>query len=97
MSKHIKDRADFGLVRYANCWEDADILCNALEPAEGKRFLSVASAGDNSFSLIAGGATVVAADLSLAQLACVELRREAFRIPPPPVKLVLFRQRLAFK
>jgi S-adenosylmethionine-diacylglycerol 3-amino-3-carboxypropyl transferase len=79
MSKHIKDRADFGNVRYANCWEDADVLCKALQPAEGKRFLSIASAGDNSFSLIAHGASVVAADLSLAQLACVELRREAFR------------------
>lgn len=79
MAKHIKDRADFGRVRYANCWEDADVLCAALQPAEGKRFLSIASAGDNSFSLLAHGAYVVAADLSLAQLACVELRRESFR------------------
>jgi S-adenosylmethionine-diacylglycerol 3-amino-3-carboxypropyl transferase len=79
MSKHIKDRADFGKIRYANCWEDADILCQALQPAEGKRFLSIASAGDNSFSLIASGAAVVACDLSLAQLAIVELRRESFR------------------
>lgn len=79
MSKHIKDRADFEKIRYANCWEDADVLCESLQPCEGKRFLSIASAGDNSFSLLAGGASVVAADLSLAQLACVELRREAFR------------------
>lgn len=79
MNKEIQERARFDIVRYANCWEDADILCKALQPAEGKRFLSIASAGDNSFSLLAGGAEVVAADLSSAQLACVELRRAAFR------------------
>ena len=79
MDKSIENRAKFDLIRYANCWEDAEILCEALQPAPGKRFLSIASAGDNSFSILAGGAEVVAADLSSAQLACVELRRSAFR------------------
>ena len=79
MANHIKERADFEKIRYANCWEDASILCTALQPAPGKRYLSIASAGDNSFSLLAAGAEVVAADLSPAQLACVELRRESFR------------------
>ena len=66
----IEDRAAFEQVRYANCWEDADVLCEALQPAEGKRILSIASAGDNALALLAQGATVVAADISLAQLAC---------------------------
>ena len=79
MNKSIEDRTKFNLIRYANCWEDADILVEALRPGPGKRFLSIASAGDNSLSLIAGGAEVVAVDLSAAQLACVELRRAAFR------------------
>ena len=78
MAKRIEDRASFNLVRYANCWEDAEVLCEALLPAAGKRFLSIASAGDNSFSLLAHGAEVVAVDLSPAQLACVELRKAAF-------------------
>ena len=78
MAKHIEDRAAFDLVRYANCWEDADILCEALQPAVGKRFLSIASAGDNSFSLLSHGAEVIAVDLSQTQLACVELRKAAF-------------------
>ncbi len=30
--RNIEDRADFGEIRYANCWEDADILCEALRP-----------------------------------------------------------------
>ena len=79
MPKEIQQRARFDIVRYANCWEDAELLCDALEPGPDKRFLSIASAGDNSFSILAHGAEVVAVDLSPAQLACVELRRAAFR------------------
>lgn len=78
----IDKRARFDLVRYANCWEDAAILVEALAPAPGKRFLSIASPGDNSFSLVAGGASVVAADLSTPQLALVELKRAAIRLLP---------------
>ena len=73
-ARAIQERADFGSIRYANCWEDADILCEALEPAPGKRILSIASAGDNSLALLAEGADVTAVDLSPAQLACLELR-----------------------
>jgi S-adenosylmethionine-diacylglycerol 3-amino-3-carboxypropyl transferase len=75
----IEDRVSFDLIRYANCWEDADILCEALRPHSGARVLSIASSGDNALALLAEGATVVAADLSIAQLACVELRCAAFR------------------
>ena len=86
MADRIEKRARFDLVRYANCWEDAEVLIAALEPA-GKRILSIASAGDNSFSLIAAGAAVVAADLSAPQLATVELKRAAIRRLPRPEAL----------
>jgi len=79
MSASIEERASFDLIRYANCWEDADILCEALRPGEGKRCLSIASGGDNSFALLAEGAEVVAVDLSPAQLAVVELKAAAIR------------------
>jgi S-adenosylmethionine-diacylglycerol 3-amino-3-carboxypropyl transferase len=75
----VEDRASFEFVRYANCWEDADILCEALRARPGARILSIASAGDNALALLAEGAEVVAADLSAVQLACVELRVAAFR------------------
>lgn len=75
----IEKRARFDLIRYANSWEDADVLCEALQPAPGKRMLAIASAGDNAFALLAGGADVVAVDLSEAQLALVELKRAAIR------------------
>lgn len=78
-SPPIESRASFDLIRYSNCWEDADVLCEALRPEPGKRFLSVASGGDNSFALVAEGGTVVAADLSAAQLALVELKTAAVR------------------
>jgi S-adenosylmethionine-diacylglycerol 3-amino-3-carboxypropyl transferase len=79
MADRIEDRARFDLVRYANVWEDAEVLRSALRPEPGKRMLSIASAGDNAFALLATGAEVVAADLSPAQIALVELKRAAIR------------------
>lgn len=78
---HIAARAEFSFVRYAAVWEDADVLCEALAPcAAGGRLLSVASAGDNALALLTlDPAEVVAVDLSLPQLACVEIRIAAFR------------------
>ena len=76
----IQDRASFREIRYANCWEDAAVVCAALEPLDGARCLSIASAGDNTLSLVARGARdVVAVDVSAAQLALLELKMAAFR------------------
>jgi len=86
----IQFRAGFDFVRYASCWEDADILVQALRPGPGKRILSIASAGDNSLALLATGAEVVAADLNVAQLACLELRCAAFRQLQHPDLLAFF-------
>jgi S-adenosylmethionine-diacylglycerol 3-amino-3-carboxypropyl transferase len=80
MPSEVSQRADFSAIRYAQCWEDADILFAALEPAPGKRCLSIASAGDNTLALLAGSPDyVLAVDLSPAQLACLELRVAAYR------------------
>jgi S-adenosylmethionine-diacylglycerol 3-amino-3-carboxypropyl transferase len=75
----IHHRARFDFVRYANCWEDADILVEALQPKTGNRILSIASAGDNVLALLASGAEVIAADVNPTQIACLELRCEGFR------------------
>jgi S-adenosylmethionine-diacylglycerol 3-amino-3-carboxypropyl transferase len=79
MTERIEERARFDIIRYANVWEDAGVLVAALRPGPGRRMLSIASAGDNAFALLAEGAEVVAADLSPAQLALVELKRAAVR------------------
>jgi len=76
----IASRADFSGIRYAQCWEDAEVLLAGLDPAPGSSCVSIASAGDNSLALLlADPARVVALDLSPAQLACLELRVAAYR------------------
>jgi len=74
----IQHRADFSAVRYAQCWEDSRLLDRALHP-RGKHCLSIGSAGDNSFALLAHGAErVTAVEMNPAQIACIELRRAAY-------------------
>jgi S-adenosylmethionine-diacylglycerol 3-amino-3-carboxypropyl transferase len=80
MGSEIVTRADFSAVRYAQCWEDADVLLEALDVRPGQVCLSIASSGDNALSLLSKGpGRVIALDLSPAQLACVELRVAAYR------------------
>jgi S-adenosylmethionine-diacylglycerol 3-amino-3-carboxypropyl transferase len=80
MRSEAAERADFSGIRYAQCWEDADVLLSALEPGPGKRCLSIASAGDNTLALLSRDPDrVLALDLSPAQLACLELRVAAYR------------------
>lgn len=80
MRSEAAERADFSGIRYAQCWEDADVLLAALEPGPGKRCLSIASAGDNTLALLSGDPeSVLALDLSPAQIACLELRVAAYR------------------
>lgn len=77
-SSEIQNRADFTRVRYAQCWEDAALLLAALEP-RGRHCLSIGSAGDNSFALLAAGAaSVTAVEMNPAQTACIELRKAAY-------------------
>lgn len=73
--------ADFeSQIRYAQCWEDADVLLEGLNVQEGDVCISIASAGDNSLSLLTRRpARVVAVDLNPAQLAALELRVAAYR------------------
>jgi S-adenosylmethionine-diacylglycerol 3-amino-3-carboxypropyl transferase len=80
MRSEAAERADFSRIRYAQCWEDADVLLAALEPGPGKHCLSIASAGDNTLALLSRSPeSVLAIDLSPAQLACLELRVAAYR------------------
>lgn len=67
-------------VRYAQCWEDADILLQALDVRAGDTCVSIGSAGDNTLALLAREPRrVVAVDLNPAQIACLELRVSAYR------------------
>ncbi|MBV9611739.1 MAG: DUF3419 family protein, partial [Acidobacteriaceae bacterium] len=80
MKSEIAERADFSGIRYAQCWEDADVLVDALAPRAEHLCVSIGSAGDNTLALVAKcPRKVIAIDLSAAQLACLALRVAAFR------------------
>src|SRR5205823_3818047 len=90
MGSEVAARVDFSGVRYAQCWEDADVLLEGLAVRPGDVCLSVASAGDNTLALLTRGpARVIAVDLSPAQLACLELRVAAYRALTHPELLKL--------
>ncbi len=82
---HLRSEADAhadfrSIIRYAQCWEDADVLLGGLEIEPGNTCLSIASAGENSLSmLVHDPARVVAVDLNPAQLAALQLRVAAYR------------------
>jgi len=93
MKTEIQNHVNFNTVRYANCWEDADILMSAMLPV-GRKCLSIGSAGDNSFSLLAeGAAQVTIAEMNPAQIACINLRMAAYRVLDHSEFLVLLGER----
>lgn len=80
MTAEAARNTSFDRIRYAQCWEDADVLLTALDVHDGGIYLSIASAGDNALALLGQGARrVIAVDLSPAQIACLELRVAAYR------------------
>jgi len=67
-------------IRYANCWEDPDVLLEALDVQENDKVLSIGSAGDNSFSLLSKNPKlVVAVDINPIQLNLIELKKAVFK------------------
>lgn len=77
MAKQL-DTVNHSFIRYANCWEDADLLIEALDIQENDKILSIGSAGDNSFSLLINNPKlVVAVDINKAQLNLIALKKAA--------------------
>jgi len=94
MPSEVQARAEFSEIRYAQVWEDADVLLEALAPGPGDCCVSIASAGDNALALLARGpARVVALDLNPAQLACLELRVAMYRMLEHQELLILMGSR----
>jgi len=77
MSKQLENiRHDY--IRYANCWEDADLLLEGFKASKGGRILSIGSGGDNSFALLTTNPElVVAVDINRVQLNLIELKKVA--------------------
>ena len=79
-SGEAAEKADFSIIRYAQCWEDADILIEGLDIQPGDTCLSIASAGDNAIAmLLRDPGLVIALDMNPSQLYCLELRVAAYR------------------
>ncbi len=67
-------------IRYSNCWEDTEIVLKALEVKEKGVYLSISSAGDNVLGILTKNPKLVlAVDKSLAQIACIEIRKVLFQ------------------
>ncbi|MEW5900184.1 MAG: DUF3419 family protein [Acidobacteriota bacterium] len=65
-------------IRYAQCWEDPDMLRRALAINPEDDVVSIASGGDNSFALLLDRPrSLVAVDSNPAQIFLVELKRKA--------------------
>lgn len=75
-----ENNVDFSLIRYSQCWEDTEILLEALDIREEDICFGIASAGDNVFSMLTKNPEkVIAVDLSSTQLALVELKKEIIK------------------
>lgn len=71
-------KADFSFIRYANCWEDADLMLDELKPLSGNRVLSIASAGDNTLAFLNKDVSeVIGFDINPAQLSLCRLKQAA--------------------
>jgi S-adenosylmethionine-diacylglycerol 3-amino-3-carboxypropyl transferase len=80
VSAEIASKAAFDRIRYAQLWEDADVLTGALSGPSGRTFISICSGGDNALAmLLLDPARIIAIDLSAAQLECLKLRIAAMR------------------
>lgn len=67
-------------LKYANCWEDADLLVSRLGDLRGQHVLSICSGGENSLSLLAREpARLVVVDKNPVQLFLFELKRAAIK------------------
>lgn len=79
----IAGKARFDAIRYAQAWEDADVLTTAMGPRPGATLMSVCASGDNCLALLTlDPARVIAVDLSPAQTACLKLRIAALDTLP---------------
>lgn len=76
----VENKADFSIIRYAQVWEDADVLLAGLAIQPNDVCLSIASAGDNTLAMLAKSPSkVIAIDLNPVQLFCLELRVAAYK------------------
>lgn len=76
----IEGKAAFDYIRYAQLWEDADVLTQGLGDCTGDTLVSICAAGDNALAMLTlDPKRVIVVDLSPAQISCLKLRMGAYR------------------
>jgi S-adenosylmethionine-diacylglycerol 3-amino-3-carboxypropyl transferase len=77
----IVGRASFAGIRYAQLWEDADVLLLGLDTKPGATLVTICSAGDNALAMLTlDPARIIVIDLSPAQIECLRIRMAAIRL-----------------
>ena len=67
-------------LRYANCWEDTEVLLRHINRGQGAQYLSIASGGENSLSLLyLDPERVHVVDVNPLQLYLLELKMAAIQ------------------
>ena len=80
IKSEVEDYAKFDIIRYAQVWEDAEILLEALKIKPTDNVLSIASAGENALSMLTREPNkVYAIDLNENQIFCTELKKIAYK------------------
>ena len=80
MRAEIADKAEFDTIRYAQLWEDADVLLKGLDTHPGATLVSICSAGDNALAMLTlDPKRIIVIDLSPAQIACLNARIAAIK------------------
>ena len=80
IKSEVEDYAKFDIIRYAQVWEDAEILLEALKIKPTDNILSIASAGENALSMLTREPNkVYAIDLNENQIYCTELKKIAYK------------------
>ena len=75
-----KGKQGLPTLRFGQCWQDADVLLQAIDIRPEQICLSIASAGDNTLAILARGPQrVIAVDMNPAQIYMLELKVAAYR------------------
>lgn len=80
IKSEVENYAEFDIIRYAQVWEDADILLKALDINENDNVLSIASAGENAISMLIKNPKIVyAIDLNDIQIIVVKFKIACYK------------------
>jgi S-adenosylmethionine-diacylglycerol 3-amino-3-carboxypropyl transferase len=81
MFELLEKKMNFNELQFASCWEDADLLLQHLALEPNDKVVSVASGGDNSFSLLVTDNVVVnAVDINPVQIHICEIKKHAIKV-----------------